>query len=87
MVNIKNKIEQNSTRGCPSQCLKGPTQVSKIEVLIPVKLQSWRCRCRCYSNRDSDDRFAWSYAREMTSSNERLRLEKGGKSWMKRFSR
>ena len=29
------KIRENSERGCPSQCPKGPTQVDETRVLIP----------------------------------------------------
>ena len=66
------KIREKSARGCPSQCPKGPTQVSKTGVLIPVKLWNRKCGCRYFSKGDGDSGFAWSYARGMSLSNEGL---------------
>ena len=73
MVGIKNREKVNSTGWCPSQSTESPRQVSQLGVLIPVKLQDWRCRCS-YSRGKSDCGFAWSYTIGMMLSNERLRL-------------
>ena len=63
-------------RGGPSQCPKGPTQVCKSGVLIPVEYLSWRYRERCYLEGNSDDGFSWSYTRRMTTGDKCLRLGK-----------
>jgi hypothetical protein len=69
---IKEGKENCSAWWYPSQSTKGQTQVDKTGVLIPVKLQNWGCSCRCTSEGNSDNGFAWSYARGMLSSDERL---------------
>jgi hypothetical protein len=75
MVDIKNKMRQNSMGGCPSQCTKGPTQIGKMGVMIPVKCWHWRDRYQCYSKGGDDGGFAWSYTRRMTSCDKKLRRQ------------
>ena len=92
IVDIKNEIEWNSTNRCPSQCLKGPTQVGKARVLIPVKFQDWRCRSRGrdrsrFPEGNSDNWYVWSYTRWVTLSDKQLGRNVRWQSWMKKSSR
>jgi hypothetical protein len=78
------KEKKSSAWWYPSQSTQGLTQIDKSGVLIPVKLQNWRNRCRsrsCSSRRNSDDRFAWAYTRGMSSSDERLGMRQVNVGW------
>ena len=86
MVDIKNKVRWNLTRGYPSQCPKGPTQVCKAGVLIPVEFQNWRCRSR-YSERNSYNGFSRADNRRVTSSDDRLGWDERRHCWTRIFSR
>jgi hypothetical protein len=71
---IKEGKENCSAWWYPSQSTKSLTQTCETGVLIPVKLQNWGCRSRCYSKGNSDNGFSWSYTRRMPSSNKELRM-------------
>jgi hypothetical protein len=87
MVDKKIKKSKTQSWGCPSQCMEGLTQIDKAGVLIPVEFQNRSSRCRCYSNRNSNNRSSWSYASGMTASNEGLGHNKRWQGWVKRFLR
>ena len=72
MVDKKNKTKGNLAGRCPSQSLKGSTQVSKAGVLIPVKPWNRGCQYRCYSKGDGNNGFSWSYTRGVTLGDEGL---------------
>jgi len=57
------------------------TQVSQLRDLVPVEPWNWRCRCGYFSKGGGDDRFPWSNARGMMSSDERLHVVMVSMSW------